>query len=231
MLQVLPNSSTGVTMTSTTLDRHNDEIRRYYEHSARVYRWFASVYDLAAAPLGRERQRVVDAVSPAPTAAVLDVATGTGSQAAAFAERCREVVGLDLSDAMLRVARAKHPAPNLRFVRGDATALPFADATFDVTSISFALHEMPRVVREAALRELVRVTRPRGSVVVADYGLARNRLLRGVAHHFVRLYEGELYEDFVRSDLASALHEAGCVVRRETSALGGIVRIVVATRR
>jgi len=213
-----------------TMEASTPAIREYYEHSHRVYSRFAPVYDLAASPIHALRRRVVTAAAPDPNASVLDLATGTGAQAAAFAQRCRSVVGLDLSEAMLRVARRKHPSANLRFVHGDAAALPFDDASFDVTCISFALHEMPATIGDAALREMVRVTKPGGTIVVADYALPTNRLLRPVAYHFIKSYEGDLYSQFVRADLPAALASAGARVQSDTAALGGIARMVIATR-
>lgn len=201
-------------------------VRDYYDRSTRVYSRFASLYNLAAAPLFRVRDRVVALVAPRPDDLVLDVATGTGEQAAAFAQRCREVVGLDRSPQMLSVARRHHP--NVRFVEGDATALPFEDGRFNVTCISFALHEMPASIREATLREMVRVTDSDGIIVVADYGFAHRRWLRPVAHALVRAYEGETYDSFMHEDLATMLGRAGAIVHDEASSLGGVAHIVVA---
>ena len=85
------------------------------------------------------------------------------------------VIGIDLSEAMLRVARRKNGLPNVTFQRADATALPFEDANFDAACVSFALHEMPATIRERVVREMARVTKVGGTVVVVDYALPRNR--------------------------------------------------------
>ena len=78
------------------------------------------------------------AVDPAPTKA-LDLGTGTGQGAFAIARRFpdTEVVGVDLADAMLAEARRKTPselAQRVRFEKGDASALPFPDASFDLVA-------------------------------------------------------------------------------------------------
>jgi len=209
----------------------SDEERAYYRLSRRVYSVFAPFYDWVTVPLRAFRELVVDAALPSPDARVLDVATGTGAQAAAFARRCKDVVGLDLSPAMLRVAARKHDRANLRFIEGDATALPFADASFDVTCISFALHEMPRTIRGDALRELARVTKVDGRVVIADYGLPSDATLRWIVFHGVKLYEGDVYADFVHSDVGAMLARAGLEVLVEQTGLHGAARVIVAAKR
>ncbi|THF84844.1 methyltransferase domain-containing protein [Deinococcus sp. KSM4-11] len=103
---------------------------------------------------------------------VLDVMTGTGSVALALAAKTEpggRVVGADLSDGMLSVARSRAGGlQNVSFVQADATALPFGDASFDVVVCASGLFFVPDMV--AALREWRRVVRPGGTVVVSSYG-------------------------------------------------------------
>lgn len=157
---------------------------------------------------------------------VLDVATGTGAQALAFAARGAEVTGVDLSEAMLRIARRKSRSSNLTFLRADAATLPFPDESFDAACISFALHEMPRSVRTAVVRELSRVTRPGGTVVVVDWALPEGRpLARWLVYHVVKLWEPDCYADFVHSDLRALLAEAAIRVQEERPGLLGAAKI------
>ncbi len=212
--------------------RSEDE-RQYYALNARVYRWLSRCYDLLVFSLGRLRRQAVRAADLGDGARVLDVATGTGAQGFAFAGRAAEVVGVDLSPAMLRVARrkkAKDGFANVTFVEADATELPFPDASFDAACISFALHEMPMSVRERALGEMTRVTRPGGTIVVVDYALPGNAAGRWLAYHFVKLYERDHYPDFVRSDLHALLRGAGLELRSDRKALSGVARIVTASK-
>jgi len=117
------------------------------------------------------RNRIVNLSGAKPGDKVLDVATGTGKQAFAFAKSGCDVIGIDITEGMLRVARKHNTYKNLSFRQADATSLPFQDNTFDITSIAFALHEMPSVVREKALLEMVRVTMPDGVIIISitDY--------------------------------------------------------------
>ena len=101
--------------------------------------------------------------------AVLDAGTGTGLVLRALAS-CPDgegvrLAGIDLSPGMLAVARAALPGAEL--VEGDAAALPFADASFDLVTCSTALHLFPD--GDAALAEWVRVLRPGGRVVTATF--------------------------------------------------------------
>jgi demethylmenaquinone methyltransferase/2-methoxy-6-polyprenyl-1,4-benzoquinol methylase len=196
-----------------------------------VYAKLARAYDWTVSPLRGLRRDVVAVSRAGSHARVLDVATGTGEQALAFAAKCREVVGVDLSEAMLGVARAKHPPKNLSYLRADATALPFADASFDVATISFALHEMPASIRDQVLDEMVRVTRPGGTLVVVDYGLPRNRLARALAHRIVRAYEDPHYPEFVKLDLRRLLEQKSIGAFDDRSALAGLARVVSGTKR
>ena len=87
--------------------------------------------------------RLVEAVDPAPESRVLEVACGPGFLTLAFAERCRQCVGLDLTDAPLVIAeknRRERGLSNARFQSGDAERLPFEDGDFDVVVCRYAFH-------------------------------------------------------------------------------------------
>jgi demethylmenaquinone methyltransferase/2-methoxy-6-polyprenyl-1,4-benzoquinol methylase len=111
------------------------------------------------------RRAVADALQITPGMRVLDLAAGTGTSSDAFAARGAAVVPCDFSLGMLQVGRQR--LPHLPFVAGDGMALPFADATFDAVTISFGL----RNIHDPAmgLRELRRVTRPGGQLVVCEF--------------------------------------------------------------
>jgi demethylmenaquinone methyltransferase/2-methoxy-6-polyprenyl-1,4-benzoquinol methylase len=211
-------------------DAPSQEERDYYSLSRRVYKVFASFYDAVALPIRGLRGKVASRVELRPGSRLLDLATGTGSQAFAFAEQAGEVVGIDLSEAMLRVARRKNRFSNVSFLRADATELPFADESFDAACVSFALHEMPASIRDRVVREMARVTKVRGVAVVVDYALPRNRVASWLAYHIVKLYERDHYATFVRSDVAALVERAGIRVSDNRLALGGLARIIVGRR-
>ena len=217
--------------TASAIERESrtQEEHEYYSLNRRVYASFAPFYELVVSPIAPLRCRVAALAGVDARARVLDVATGTGAQARAFAEKAREVVGVDLSESMLRVARRKSRARNLIYQHADATALPFDDASFGVSCVSFALHEMPNTIRARVVGEMARVTRAGGTVVVVDYR-RRAGTLGEVIHRFVKLYERERYAEFIGSDLLGLIRTAGIEVREDRAMLLGAVRIIVGVR-
>lgn len=135
-----------------------------------------SRYDALSAALSfwqdpRWRRALVDAAAPVPGDRVLDVATGTGMVAAEVLRRCEcELVALDQSPQMLELARRRFAQePGVSVVEGQAEALPFADASFDVVTFTYLLRyvEDPR----ATMRELARVLRPGGRIASLEFGV------------------------------------------------------------
>lgn len=113
----------------------------------------------------RWRHDVIDAVAPKQGELVLDLAAGTGTSSQPFADRGARVIPCDFSIGMLRVGKAAKP--HLMFTAGDGTRLPFADNTFDAVTISFGLRNI--VDPDAGLREMHRVTKPGGRLVVCEF--------------------------------------------------------------
>ncbi len=150
----------------------------------------------------RWKQKVVGAICDRPIAIspagegcsplqTLDVCCGTGDLTLGLAARGARVVGLDFTPAMLSIAQsrcntASFPgsiAPTL--IRGDALQLPFASETFDAVTIGFGLRNLADF--EGGLREMVRVIKPGGRVVILDFGLPDNRLWRLIYWRFLRM--------------------------------------------
>lgn len=110
----------------------------------------------------RVATRVVDAK---PGERVLDIAAGTGVSSAPYADRDVAVVPADFSLGMLREGNRRRP--DLPFTAADAMALPFADGSFDVVTMSFGLRNVKDVGQ--ALREFLRVCRPGGRLLVVEF--------------------------------------------------------------
>ena len=203
-----------------------DEEKNYYSIQKKFWTFFAPFYDFAVTPASGVRHWVVSFTNAPKGSKILDVATGTGKQAFAFAKRGYDVTGIDLSEAMLKIARKKNRYKNLKLEAADATSLPFESNSFDVSSISFALHEMPLSVREKVLREMVRVTKKNGTVVIIDFDLPKNKIGRFFVYHFVKLFEGDHYVKFMKSDLKASIEQAGIAINEEFRILFGGGRII-----
>ena len=150
-------------MTRAHLDKKPAEVRAMFDDVAPRYDLTNDV--LSMGQDRRWRGQVIDAVDPRPGEVVLDLAAGTGTSSQPFADRGAMVVPCDFSLGMLRVG--KHARPALPFTAGDGTRLPFADDTFDAVTISFGLRNI--VDPEQGLREMRRVTRPGGRLVVCEF--------------------------------------------------------------
>jgi demethylmenaquinone methyltransferase / 2-methoxy-6-polyprenyl-1,4-benzoquinol methylase len=150
-------------VTRAQLDKKPADVAAMFDAVARRYDLTNDVLSLGQDR--RWRKVVVDAVDPQPGEVVLDLAAGTGTSSQPFADRGAHVVPCDFSFGMLRVG--KQARPRLGFTAGDATRLPFADHTFDAVTISFGLRNV--VDPDAALREMRRVTRPGGRLVVCEF--------------------------------------------------------------
>jgi demethylmenaquinone methyltransferase/2-methoxy-6-polyprenyl-1,4-benzoquinol methylase len=129
----------------------------------------AGVYDLmnsvmTAGMHQRWRERTAELASVGPGSRALDVATGTGDLAVALAARGADVVGVDFAEKMLELARRKAPAIDFR--SGNALALDFTDDEFDAATVGFGARNFSDL--DQGLREMARVVKPGGRVVVLE---------------------------------------------------------------
>lgn len=121
-------------------------------------------------------ERIVKMAEAGPNDTSLDVACGPGLLVCAFARVVRHAVGIDLTPAMLEQARktqAEQGLTNITWQQGDVNALPFPDAHFFIVSSRFAFHHLLDPL--AALKEMARVSKPGGRVVVADLAPAADK--------------------------------------------------------
>jgi demethylmenaquinone methyltransferase/2-methoxy-6-polyprenyl-1,4-benzoquinol methylase len=144
---------------------------------ARIRSMFASIasrYDRANTVLSAGvhhlwRKRAVRRAEVRRGQRVLDCATGTGDLAIRFRDAGAQVVGIDFTPQMIEVARAK--APSIRFEVADVTSLPYSSDSFDIASIAFGIRNVADARKGIA--EMARVVRPRGKVIVLEFGKPR----------------------------------------------------------
>ncbi|WP_406512552.1 demethylmenaquinone methyltransferase [Streptomyces sp. NBC_00161] len=150
-------------MTRASLDKQPHEVASMFDGVAANYDLTNDVLSLGQARLWR--REVAKAVGARPGHKVLDLAAGTATSSLPFAATGAYVVPCDFSLGMLREGKKRHAW--LPLTAGDATKLPFKDDVFDTVTISFGLRNVQDT--DAALRELHRVTKPGGQVVICEF--------------------------------------------------------------
>ncbi|WP_127132146.1 demethylmenaquinone methyltransferase [Georgenia sp. SYP-B2076] len=150
-------------MSRASLEKKPREVAGMFDGVAKRYDVTNDVLSLGQDRIWRVATR--KAVAARPGDRVLDLAAGTGTSSEEYADGGIDVVPCDFSTGMMAVGKRRRP--DLPFVAGDATALPFADGSFDAVTISFGLRNV--VDTDRALREMLRVTRPGGRLVVCEF--------------------------------------------------------------
>ncbi len=150
-------------MVRADLDKNPGEVAQMFDDVAERYDITNDVLSMGQDRVWR--RAVIAALNVQPGERVLDLASGTGTSAEPLAASGAFVVPCDFSLGMLAVGRRQRP--QLPFVAGDGLRLPFADDAFDAVTISFGLRNLHDT--ETGLRELLRVTRPGGRLVVCEF--------------------------------------------------------------
>ena len=190
-------------------------IKRHAYYNKKWFDQWAKIYDITSWFMQRLRKKAARVIELFQGARVLDVATGTGEQALALAKLGYSVIGIDLSRKMLEKAKSKIDQLDLQFLEADANKLPFKDNSFEAVFISLGLHDMPYKISQIVLKEMRRVVKFQGKIVVVEY----KEPSQGVKAYFfckiAKLWERKLFDDFIRRGLKSILADAELKIIRE----------------
>ena len=231
---------------------------------AKIARRYDLINDLQSFGLHRWwKRQLVDWAAPVKGERALDVCCGTGDLAMLLARRGAEVSGVDFSEAMLRIARERatefehqtnrltpHPCPlpverrgrtGVAFVQADAQALPFPDDSFNIVTVGYGLRNLADW--RIGLREMHRVAKPGGRLLVLDFGKPENAVWRrtyfaylkawvplfgkifcGDWHTYAYILES-LNHYPAQAGVAAAMKELGCADIAVRNVLGGIMSI------
>ncbi|MGD9688232.1 MAG: ArsR/SmtB family transcription factor [Phycisphaerales bacterium] len=149
---------------------------------------------------------------------VADLGCGTGNVSELLAPVVKRVIAVDQSEPMLSAARKRvgSGAKNVEFVRGDLTALPLADESVDAAICVLVLHHLPEP--EAAVREMARIIRPGGVMLLVDM-VSHGR--ESYRHSMGHRWQGFDVPSMVRMIASSGMHEPRLVVLPSASAAKG----------
>jgi demethylmenaquinone methyltransferase / 2-methoxy-6-polyprenyl-1,4-benzoquinol methylase len=216
---------------------------------ARIAPRYDLINDLQSFGLHRHwKRRVVGLAGPHPGCTALDVCCGTGDLALGLARRGAQVTGVDFSERMLeaaerRCARTVSPAasPAIHYLRADAQRLPFFDNRFDIVTVGYGLRNLASW--EAGLREMKRVAKAGGRLLILDFGKPGNALWRrlyfahlrlvvpllgwivaGNAAAYAYILESLKYYP-AQNGVAARMRELGLVNVRVINLLGGVMSI------
>ncbi len=146
--------------------------------------------------------------SPQGVAPILDVCTGTGDLAFAYWKRGKKnipVTGTDFTQEMLDLAREKYvrkyrtekTGAGVEFIQADTQQLPFEDNRFQIVSVAFGLRNIADTMQ--GLKEMARVCLPGGRVVILEFSLPGNKLLRGIYSWYFRNILPKIGQFFARN--------------------------------
>ncbi|GAA6524901.1 demethylmenaquinone methyltransferase [Intrasporangium sp. DVR] len=230
-------------MTRAQLDKKPVDVASMFDTVAEKY---DLTNDVMTAGIDRLwRRAVVKAVGAQRGERILDIAAGTGTSSEPWADREIEVVPADFSLGMLRVGRRRRP--DMAFTAADAMRLPFADASFDVVTMSYGLRNVADMDR--ALGEFLRVTKPGGRLVICEFSQPVNRVVRnlygnvvlrvlpGIARRTASNPESYVYlAESIREwppqgELARRIEQAGWSGVAWRNLTGGIVALHTAVKR
>src|SRR5690554_6714698 len=136
------------------------------------------------------RKKVIARVAAKNPRNILDIATGTGDLAIQFAEKTtiEQIIGLDLSEGMLSVARKKVSdkpiSKRIKFIQGDSEALPFDDNHFDAITVSFGIRNFEDL--DKGLSEILRVLRKDGIFVILETSVPTKFPFKQGYHFYTR---------------------------------------------
>jgi len=241
-------------MANAFFDPGDQRAARVQDLFSRIASRYDLINDLQSLGLHRLwKRRVLQMACLRPGQRGLDLCCGTGDLTLGLTRRGVRVTGLDFSERMLERAaerasaiRSRRPGPqeaaqNPRLVRGDAQRIPFADNCFDFVTVAYGLRNL--VSWETGLREMLRVAKPGGRLVVLDFGKPDNpawrslyfgylkvcvpclgRIFCGSASAYAYILESLKHYPAQR-EVGARMRELGCVAVRVVSLLGGVMSI------
>ena len=161
-------------MSRANLNKDPEEVAAMFDGVAKRYDLVNDLLSLGRTKAWRKATTAI--IAPKPGIVILDLAAGPGSSSEPLYKAGATVFATDFSEGML--AQGRKARPYLNFSKADALNLPFEANRFDVVTISYGLRNT--VTYEKALIEALRVTKPGGRIVIAEFSQPTNRIFRTI---------------------------------------------------
>jgi ubiquinone/menaquinone biosynthesis C-methylase UbiE len=209
----------------------------FSDYSAEVYELGVELLFRGTADVMRRQiippiTRFIEQAGGADRVRLLDIACGTGRtlHQLAQAHPMLRLTGVDLSPAYVRTARRRlEDIAELTLAVENAEALPWSDASFDVVTSVYLFHELPSNARRNVAREMFRVLRPGGLLVIEDSAqLSESAEIGTALREFPREFHEPFYDKYLDDDLAAMFREAGFVIEATEAHL--VAKVVIARK-
>lgn len=198
-----------------------NSLNQHAKYNNQFFGFWAWVYDFEKYFFFPYRRKSAAFLGLEPPKKILDVATGTGALAYELAKLGHDVIGIDLSPEMLNQAKKKlTPKLKLTFQLADGTKLLFKDNSFDATTISWGIHDMPYEIGIKVLEEMKRVTKKDGRILIVDYMEPKKHIVAKFTHLLVSLYETKYYQSFIRKGMSTYIRQSKLKIIKEGNYLG-----------
>ena len=165
---------------------------------------------------------------------ILDLCCGTGELIAVIARQgsAGQLVGVDISESAIEIARTKAQHIPITYLRASADDLPFNSSQFDKSFISFGLHHMSKYERQKTLAEIHRTLAPKGTLYVIDYNLPEKGLRRLAAIIFTKLDGSkEAYKMLKNGSLIREIKQAGFEIEKRVLTCQGIIQLLKVVKK
>ncbi len=188
---------------------------------------------LTALPFGGEkrcREKLIENLDLQKGHRAIDISCGTGTSTTLIKRKVGasgKAVGIDFAEEMIRRAKRKDRRRNTIFICGNSTHIPFQDRSFDRAHISIALHEMDRETRHKTLREIFRVLKDEGKLLIVDYN-EPDGFFRRILFNILMSFETEHAMDMINEGLEKELGINGFSVAKRMPILGSLGQVVLA---
>lgn len=124
------------------------------------------------------KRKAIQKIQSKPDSNYLDLCCGTGDLSHLISKnnKSSQIVGVDLSESMLKIAQKKHP--HIQFIKASATDLPFDSNSFNAVIIGFGIRNV--VERGQAFKEIFRCLKPEGQLIILEFGIPQNKLFNNL---------------------------------------------------